>query len=39
MSNLDERDKKLIEDREKYEEEYCEQVIDEVMREEALDKL
>lgn len=39
MSNLDERDKKLIEDREKYEEAYFEQVIDEVMREEALDKL
>ena len=39
MNNLDERDKKLIEEREKYEEAYYEQVIDEMMKEDALNKL
>ena len=39
MNNLDERDKKLIEEREKYEEAYYEQVIDEMIKEDALNKL
>ena len=39
MTNLDERDKKLIEEREKYEEAYFEHVIDEMIKEDALNKL
>lgn len=39
MNNLDESYKKLIKEREKYEEAYYEQVIDEMMKEDALNKL
>lgn len=36
MSNIDERDKKLIEEREKYEEAFFEHVVDDMIKEDAL---
>lgn len=39
MDNFDERDKKLIEEHEKYEKEYFENVIEVMLKEEALDNL
>lgn len=39
MNDLNKMDKKLIEQQEKYEDAYYDQLVDEMLREEALDKL
>lgn len=39
MNDLNKMDKKLIEQQEKYEDAYYNQLVDEMLREEALDKL
>lgn len=39
INDLNKMDKKLIEQQEKYEDAYYDQLVDEMLREEALDKL